>query len=109
MSVELLCRCGHGEYVHAENHAKGWALASYPCGFSDERGCCPCLDFMLKPRKRPPIPSCANGSSCVQPGECGNPDGNDWCSHCGTVLATKEGRSYPSCDSCRTSDKGTIR
>lgn len=27
-------------------------------------------------------------------------DVNDWCSNCGTVLATKEGRSFPSCDSC---------
>jgi len=25
---------------------------------------------------------------------------NDWCSNCGAVLASQEGRSYPSCNSC---------
>jgi hypothetical protein len=25
---------------------------------------------------------------------------NDWCRNCGSVLANKDGKSWPSCDSC---------
>lgn len=53
MTNELFCRCGHSEYLHVENHPKGWALASYPCSDTSKPGACPCLDFQLKPRPRP--------------------------------------------------------
>jgi len=52
----------------------------------------------LKPEEK--VPACADGSSCVQAGGCGNPEGNDWCSNCGAILAAKDGKSHPSCDSC---------
>lgn len=68
---ELLCRCGHGEYLHVENHPKEWAPASYPCGDTSRPGACPCLDFQLKPRQKPPIPTCAAGGPCDAPGGCG--------------------------------------
>lgn len=50
---ELLCRCGHGEYQHHEVKVVNFNPTKYSCGFRDERGCCPCLDFSVVPRKRP--------------------------------------------------------